>query len=79
MPTTDIDAHFKVPTGSHTASGEMVRMYDETVTLHEIQKVFGRARKAFREEYGREPNWDNVNFLGGTTTSEILFEIVEME
>lgn len=44
---------------------------------HQIAKAFHEACEDFREQHGRNPDWDIVTFQGGFTTFDIVFEISE--
>ena len=54
------------------AEGNTVEL--ETAVL----KALGSAIDNFRSEHRREPDWDSVNFGGGTTTFEVIFTLKEV-
>ena len=43
----------------------------------QIAKAFHEACEDFRDQHGRNPNWDVVTFQGGFSTFQIVFEITE--
>lgn len=73
-----IDSSFRVPVtaGTRVATGRVNRTAD---FLADMKEAVNRAHNKFVAEFGREPDVDILQFLGFSTTFEIVFEILESD
>lgn len=74
MPNLEKNTTFKFLKGSRAAVDKVDRTEDVS---EDILDGFIAALANFREEYHREPDWDQVRFIGGFSTLDVIFEIIE--
>lgn len=75
MPVVEKNMRFTASKGSRTTIGRVTRLKNID---RDVKDAFLAAYTAFIEEFGRSPDFDRVQFFGGTTTFAVLFEICEI-
>lgn len=75
MPMLEKNTRFTAPKGSRSAVGKVNRLSNID---RDIKDAFLIAYTNFVEEFGRCPHFERVQFFGGATTFEVVFEICEL-